>query len=127
MPWSTATDVHVDHPVPFVDLVFGQGGRGHDTGVVEHDVHPAVGVCGVGDEALDVSGVGDIQPAKRRGPAAGLDSPDQGFEPFGASGAEEESVTVVGEALGGGFADSAAGAGDQHCLRELGHGGVAFR
>ena len=70
------TDVHVDHPVPFVDLVFGQGGQRHDTGVVDHHVHPAVGVCGVVDEALDVSGVGDIQPAKRRGPAAGLDSPD---------------------------------------------------
>jgi len=40
---------------------------------------------------------------------------------------EEEPVTVVGEALGGGFADSAAGAGDQHCLRDLAHGGVAFR
>ncbi len=63
-------DVHVDHPVPFVDLVLGQGGQWHDTGVVDHDVHPAVGVCGVGDEALDVSGVGDIQPAKRRGSAA---------------------------------------------------------
>ena len=63
-------DVPTSLAVPFVDLVFGQGGQRHDTGVVDHDVHPAVGVCGVGDEALDVSGVGDIQPAKRRGSAA---------------------------------------------------------
>jgi hypothetical protein len=73
---------------------------------------------------LDVGGVGDIQTAKRRGPAGGLDSLDYGFEPFGASGAEEEPVTVVGEALGGGFPNSAAGAGDQDGLRVLADGGV---
>ena len=108
-------------------LSFRQGGQRHDTGVVDHHVHPAVGVGGVGDELLDVSGVGDIQAAKRRGTAGGLDSLDQGFEPFGASGAEEEPVTVVGEPQRGGFADSTAGAGDQDCLRVLGHDGVPFR
>jgi hypothetical protein len=36
---------------------------------------------------LDVSSIGDIQTAKRPGPAGGLDSPDQGFEPLRASGA----------------------------------------
>src|SRR6185295_9944393 len=35
-----ATDVHVDHPVPFVDLVFRKGGQRHDTGVVDDHVHP---------------------------------------------------------------------------------------
>jgi hypothetical protein len=76
---------------------------------------------------LDVSSIGDIQTAKRGDPAGGLDSPDQGFEPLGASGAEEAPVTIAGEAQGGGFADPTAGAGDQDCLWVAAHGGVPFR
>jgi hypothetical protein len=41
---------------------------------------------------------------------------DMGVPLNRASGAEEEPVTIAGEAQGGGFADPTAGAGDQDCL-----------
>ncbi len=91
-------DVHIDHPIPFIDLVLGQRRQRHDARVVDHDVHAAVGVGGGGDEPPDVGGVGDIKPAKRRGAAGGLNPRDQRLQPFDAAGTEEESVTVVGQA-----------------------------
>jgi hypothetical protein len=47
-----APDVHIDHPIPLVDLEFVQGRERHETRVVEDDVDRAVGF----DQAFDACG-----------------------------------------------------------------------
>ena len=38
-----ALDVHVDHPVPFIDLESFEQRMRHEPGVVDHDVDTAIG------------------------------------------------------------------------------------
>src|ERR1700737_981731 len=55
-----ALDVHVDHPVPFVDLEALKWRLRHQPGVVEHDIDPPVCLYGCVDQSFDLVVGGDV-------------------------------------------------------------------
>jgi hypothetical protein len=54
-------DVHVDHPVPFVDLEAFKWRLRHQPGVVDHHIDPPVCLHGCVDQSFDLLAVGDVR------------------------------------------------------------------
>ncbi len=107
-----ALDVDVDHPVPFVDLEPFERRVRHQAGVVEHHVDAAVGLHGRVDQVLDLIAVGDVGGDGQGLAAAAVSSSASAWM---RSARRAPSTTVApsrGEVARRGFAQPAAGAGD---------------
>ncbi|MNL09442.1 hypothetical protein D3C87_1302020 [compost metagenome] len=109
-----AADVHVDHPVPFVQLQRRQRGQGHHASVVHDDVHLPVDALGMLDEGVHVLGRGNVQRAIIRHAPLCPNILNQLFQPVGAARAGQHAVALGGQQPRRGFADAAAGAGNEH-------------
>ncbi len=60
MPYSTPLDVHVDHPVPFIDSQTLERRLRHQAGIVDHDVDTPVCLHRAVDELLHLLAVDDV-------------------------------------------------------------------
>ena len=58
---QNALDVHVDHPVPVIDLKSLQGRDRHQAGIVEHHVDPPVRLHGTIHQPPDLGLIGDVR------------------------------------------------------------------
>jgi hypothetical protein len=117
-----AADVDVDHLVPFVDFQRFERRERHQAGVVDDDIDMAVLFDGDGDEGLHVFEAGDIERGELDGAAFAAQLGGDVFEAVGAACADDDVVAAAGEQAGGGFADAAAGTGDEDDFRGWGGG-----
>jgi len=111
-----ALDVDVDHLVPLVGQARRHRGDGHVAGVVDQHVDPAEGLDGGGDHGVGVGLDGDVGPDGDRLAAGGGDLGDQGLQAVDAAGGQHQAGALGGEVAGGGFAQAAAGPGDDDDL-----------
>ena len=107
-----ASDVHVNHAVPLVNLEFVQGREWHYAGVVDDHIDLPEALQREIGEGLHVGEVGHVERAVFRCAAIGADLGGDLLEAVGAAGAEYDAGALAGEKAGGSLADAAAGAGD---------------
>src|SRR5690606_31393145 len=106
-----AADVHVDHPVPFVQLEGVQAGQRHHAGIVDDHVDPAELLAGVVDEGLGALAAGDVQPAEQCRTARLVDLSGECLQTFHPSRTQYDLGALVRQQTRGGFADATAGTG----------------
>src|SRR6188768_2434601 len=117
-----AADVDVKDPLVMFDRDGLEGRELVDARVVHEDVEPAKGGLGFGDEAGDVSGLGDVALNGDGLAAGGLDLGDDRIGTSFAGGiVNDDGRTGGGEVLGDGGADALGGTGDEgYFIGELG-------
>jgi hypothetical protein len=105
-------DVHVDHPVPLVDLEAFKWRLRHQPGVVHHDVDTPVRLNGGIDESLHLVAVGDVCRYGECLAAAAGQLVGQRPEPFDPPCPQHNAPSLGGEEPGGRLAQPAARARD---------------
>jgi hypothetical protein len=114
--------IHIDHPIPLLDLKKLEARARHEAGVVEHDINAPVCLHSMTDQTLDLLALRDI------GPNDGfLVEPKLACERLksvDAPSAKHELGSVPGEMASRGFSEAAARAGDDDNLvfHPFGHG-----
>ncbi len=108
-----AADVDVDHAVPFVHPQRGHRGQRHHAGIVDDHVDASETFERMGGEGLDVRAARHVQRPGLGDAAARRDVGHDALEPVGAAGAQQHRGAAVREQPRRGFADAAAGAGDE--------------
>ena len=116
MPYSTALDVDVDHPVPLVDLQPLEQRLRHEARVVDHDVDASVRLNGPIDQPLHLIAAGDVGLERQRFAAAAGQFGSERRQAIDTSCAEDDARTARRQAACRGFAESAARAGDDDHL-----------
>ena len=107
-----ALDVHVDHPVPVVDLEALERRVRHQPGVVDHDVDAPVGLHGCIDQSLHlVASVTSVGTASALPPLPGQ-LVCQRLDAIDAPRTQHNARALRGEKPGGRLAEPAARARD---------------
>lgn len=130
-PVQDTTDVHVDHPVPFIHFQLGERRKRHDASVVHDDIDLTECTNGEVGKGIHFVEPGHIERLELGDPAISANLRDELFETIGAARAEYDARTPGGKVAGHGFANSTAGTGNEddflsdeiiHGMEEAGRG-----
>ena len=109
---ESAVQVGIDHGLPVgKSEVFKRHSRRIDTGVVEQHIQSAKGLLRLGKQGVDRFGIGDV--ASNRQGAVGLPSAGCVFKQFKPTPGQHHAVAFAQQSQSDGFANAAAGAGDE--------------
>jgi hypothetical protein len=107
-----ATDVDINHLIPFVHFERFQRRKRHDAGVVDDDVHLAEFALRKIDEGFDVFALRDVERPIPRRTAFGADGGNQRFEPVRAPRAQDYVRALLRQQARRRLSDSATRPGD---------------
>ena len=103
-----ATDVDINHLIPFIDFQRFQCRKRHHTGIVDDDIHLAEFVVREIDESGDIFLTCDIQRPEFSRTASATNIGDQFFQPVGAPRADHDMRAFLPQQPCRCFPDTAA-------------------
>jgi len=94
-----AREIGLEHPVPFIERHVFRVGAPADSGVVHENVHLAEGAKSEVNYRLYVPGASDVAWNRLDGVPVLPQFNRGGFQPFGATGAQDEACAGLGQAF----------------------------